>query len=314
MLYSQTLFCNASLQEQPRPTQWYQTKRISNLTKFSWLNPSPIHFESSYHSAHDPLNLDYDTDAGKRIMENNRSVLPLGVMSFLSENKAYWRNCAINYLIDYNYHLYVRTEYQTLINNWRGEADQVPKHWLSEVKSSNLDMLEAKAKFKTCRAYEKSHVGYIEHHRLPESIQKEVSAVKRLLQYIDHIPHNRALALDCIQSFLTEGFNKQVGFFAITEEAGQALLDSSLATQLNTLVALLQERITEAHFLFDDRRHVTGVKLRVNSDQAMHYFLSFTSRVYGSMSHLDGFKLLREKYGDIQDVSTWFHQDNLYFN
>lgn len=311
-LYSDSIFCNPEQQKQPRPNNWYSVKPITELVKFSWLTVQPIAFESSFKSAHDPLGPKWFKPEVQIIDEHTRYKYPFGVLSFEAENELYWRHSAINYLIDYNEHYAKRNCFQALIDDLEPD-ETTPAHWVEIVEQSSKDMEIAKAKFKTCRQYQKSRFGLISYSQLPPAARKAVTSLIRLKAYIKHIPHNQVKAANCTELFLAGGF-EQLAKSAFYSDAITNIDNTTLDKKFSILLGYVKELVVEPSFTNDTDSKAIEAQLTINYDHAMHYFLSFTSRTYGSIQHLNGFKELSLKYGDIKDVTQWFDEENLAYS
>jgi hypothetical protein len=313
MLYSESIYCDEKKWMKPRPNNWYSTSRgcLTSLTKFAWVNPPKIAFECSYQSQHDPLHIEWTTEKSREILKHNRYTLPFGVLSSKEENSLFWRHCSINYLIEYNFHFKENVTFSQLISSL-DVSESTPVHWLEAANNAKKGMVLAKAKFKACRKHEKSSYGLISIGSLPRSVKRELIAFARLKQYIKNIPHNQMLAVDHLELFLSTGFDKLTKRYCISEEELADVEELGLDRQLNVLEALLKERITVPRHVKNVQGQIVDTNLVVDGKWAMNYFLCFSSDVFdGGMKHLNGFKKLKEMFGDIQDVTTWFAKKHL---
>jgi len=307
-LYRNTLYCNPEKQALPsRPRQWYSTKRghHSHLSKFSWVSCPEITFESSFQSAHDPFHIEWlETDRVIQMRYDNYR-FPFGVKSYLKDNKLFWRNCALSYLVKYNHAYLEEKEFQALVDGWDASEGDTPQHLLDIVAKAKEAKRLNKAKFKTARRYEKENFGLIRGSELPKLALNSINPLSRLNAYLKHFPHNSIIAYQSVESFYKNGFEKLSKRAFHTEESMTHAIAANCADSFSILVAYIKECCIEPKFKKDEQGKIIGAELVEAYEEAMNLRLCF-GKDYGSFNQLNAIKRLSDRYNDIQDVTTWF--------
>lgn len=309
MIYSKSIYCNKKEQEKPRPARWYDTKTkgIVKLQKFSWVKIPDIAFELSFASAHKPLHDGWDNEVMKSKLKYNQYVFPFGTMSRENDNAMYWYNCAITYLLVYNENHIEKCTFEALISKL-DDDEPIPAHWLEHVNIARKKMLEAKAKFKTCREREKENFGLIPKSKIPRKIQKDLIAIQRLKLYLEFAPHNKILISGFVEKFLSDSFTYLMKNHVLESDEVGCLNEKDYMLQLDVLSAFIAERVLFVkHQQLDDG--VISSSFAVDNSVAMHYNTGILSREFGSIKHLVSLARKLKKYCDMPDTSKWFGED-----
>ncbi|MGN2715616.1 hypothetical protein ACTFQF_00290 [Aliivibrio fischeri] len=296
-LYSKSIYCSKERQAEPRPKHWNSQSLIKELTKFSWLKIPAISFEYSFITKHDVLMLGIS-----EIEVTNGIFLPFGVRSHRGEHKRYWNNCAIGYLVRYNYYLLWRNHYRKLIQDVDLLKDLIPSHWVQEINDAELAMKEAKAAFKQSRKIAKMKLGLIQYKDLPENTQSILVCLHRLNACCVNAHHNELLFQQSTDDFLRRGFS------LLEKQSSRKLLISNNLLRkdvFDILQAYIKESMFFRCFKRDDEDNINEVYYKPDLHCEADLFLSFTSSD-GGVNALIPLKNMSDKYKNTPDFYSMF--------